>query len=376
MKEPNFKGINRRDFLKLCGATATMMGFSQSYVPQIAKAIEEASTKPPVLWIQAQNCTGCVISSINSNHPDAAELVLDILSFRYHPNIMAAAGDLAIETLNDTIEKEKGNYVLVWEGAVPDKEDGLYCAFGEENEKPITSVQWLDKAAKNAAAIIASGTCASYGGIPSANQAVTGAKGLLFDGTSSGGAYDGDTPVINVPGCPPNADWLVGTIAYYLLFKKVPELDQYKRPTMFYGQTVHDNCDRRAAFEAGLYLEKWGDPAAIAQSGGGTADRNYCLIKKGCKGPVTYSDCPTRRWNSRLTWPVGGHGICIGCTQPEFYHGLSPLYEKVPDVNVFGIETTADTIGKVLGIATAVGIGAHLIGNIATGRVGGKEGKK
>lgn len=375
MKESLSSTVSRRDFLKVCGATATALGLSQSSIPAIAETIEKAAAKPPVIWIQAQNCTGCVISSINSNHPTAAELVLDTLSFRYHPNIMAASGDLAIKALNDTIEKEKGRYVLVWEGAVPDKEDGLFATSGEDNGKPITSVTWLDKAANNAAAIIASGTCACFGGIPRANAQVTGAKGLLFTGTKSGGAYKGKVPVINVSGCPPNADWLVGTIAYYLLFKKVPPLDQYGRPTMFYGSLIHDNCERRAAFEAGLFVEKWGDPAAVSKSDGGTADRNYCLFMKGCKGPMTFADCSIRRWNSRVNWAIGSHGICIGCTQPEFYDDLDPLYAELSDVNVFGIETTADTIGKVLGVVAIVGIGAHLVGNIATGRVSGKGGE-
>lgn len=369
------KGLSRREFLKLCGATATMMGLSQSYVPQIAKALEEATAKPPVLWIQAQACAGCTISTINSNHPTAAELVLDILSIRFHPNIMASSGDQAIKVLEDTIESEKGKYVLVWEGAIPDKEDGKYCMLGEKDGKGIVMQEWLSKAGDNAAAVVATGACATFGGIPRANATVTGAKGVAFDGRTSGGAYKGKTPVVNVPGCPPNPDWLVGTIAHYLLFKKLPELDEFKRPKMFYGQLIHDNCERRAAFEAGLFLDKWGDPEAIAPSEGGTASQNYCLIKKGCKGPMTYADCPTRRWNSRVSWPVGAHGICIGCTQPEFYQDLSPLYEKVPEVSVFGIQTTADTIGKVLGVATAIGIGAHLIGNIATGRVG-KGGEK
>lgn len=370
------KGLSRREFLQLCGATATMAGLSQAYVPQIATALEDASAKPPVLWLQSQNCTGCVISAINSNHPTAAELVLDILSFRYHPNISAASGDVALKAIEDTIEKEKGKYVLIYEGAVPDKEDGLYAASGEKDGKPITGQEWLSKAGDNAALILATGTCAAFGGIPRANAAVTGAKGLMFDGRNSGGAYKGKTPVINVPGCPPNPDWLIGTVAYYLLFKKAPELDDFLRPKMFYGNLIHDNCERRAAFEAGLYVETWGEPAEMAVSEGGTATQNYCLIKKGCKGPITYADCPTRRWNSKLSWPIGGHGICIGCTQPEFYQDMSPLYEKVPEVSVFGIQTTADTIGKVLGVATAIGIGAHLIGNIASGRVGGKGGEK
>ncbi len=373
MTEPLIKGLSRRDFLKWCSATAVMLGLSKSYVPQIAAAVEAASAKPPVLWIQAQACTGCAISVINSESPSAANLVLDILSFRFQPNISAATGDVAIKAINDTIENEKGKYVLVFEGAIPDKEDGLYSMFGEEDGKPITALDWLTKAGDNAAAIVATGACACWGGIPRANAEVTGAKGISFTGTSKGGAYAGGTPVVNISGCPPNPDWLIGTIVYYLTFNKLPDLDDFGRPKAFYGQTIHDNCYRRAAFEAGLFLEKWGDPSAISPAEGGTASQDYCLIKKGCKGPVTYADCPIRRWNSRTSWPIGGHGICIGCTQPEFYQDLAPLYEKVPTVNVFGIETTADTIGKVLGVATAVGVGAHLIGNLVTGRVSSKK---
>jgi hydrogenase small subunit len=372
----SLKGLSRRDFLKVCGATATIMGLSQSYVPQIAQAIEGAAAKTPVLWLQGQNCTGCSVSALNSNHPSIAEIVLDILSFRYQPNIMAASGDQAIQVIKDTIKNEKGKYVLIWEGAVPDKEDGLFAAFGEENGKPMTADKWVTEAADNAAVVIAMGSCAAFGGIPRANQAVTGAKGLLFDGTAKGGAYKGSTPVVNVPGCPPNPDWLIGTVVYYLMNKKAPDVDNYGRPKMFYGQTIHDNCERRASFEAGLYLEKWGDKNAIAPADGGTATQNYCLVKKGCKGPVTYSDCPMRRWNSRTNWPIGSHGICIGCTQPEFYAGLAPLYEKIPEVKLFGIQTTADNIAKVLGVAVAIGLGAHLVGNFATGRLTSKGGEK
>lgn len=376
MSDSLVKGLSRREFLKLCAATAAIMGLSESYIPQIAAALETAAAKPPVIWFQSQSCTGCVISAINSNHPTAAELVLDIVSFRFQPNISAASGDVAIKAIEDTIESEKGKYILIWEGAVPDKEDGLFAMFGEKDGKTLTSLDWLKSAGDNAAAIVATGACASWGGIPRANAEVTGAKGLLFTGTNKGGAYTGATPVINVPGCPPNPDWLLGTIAHYLLFNKLPDMDGFNRPKMFYGQTIHDNCYRRAAFEAGLYVEEWGSPDTLSPSEGGKATQDYCLIKKGCKGPVTYADCPIRRWNSRTNWPIGGHGICIGCTQPEFYEDLAPLYEKVPTVSVFGIQTTADTIGKALGIVTVVGLGAHLVGNFVSGRLGGKRGEK
>ena len=97
----SFKGLSRRDFLKVCGATATIMGLSQSYVPQIAKALEGAAAKPPVLWLQGQNCTGCSVSFLNSSNPTVAQLVLDILSVRYQPNIMASSGDMAIKVIDD-----------------------------------------------------------------------------------------------------------------------------------------------------------------------------------------------------------------------------------------------------------------------------------
>jgi hydrogenase small subunit len=163
---------------------------------------------------------------------------------------------------------------------------------------------------------------------------------------------DADKPVINISGCPSHPDWFIGTVLDYLINQKVPELDRYNRPTMFFGKLIHENCERRASFDAGLFLEDWND---------NNPDYKLCMFKMGCKGPVTYADCPTRRWNSAVNWCVGANGPCHGCAEPAFYKDLSPLYQPLPDVNFMGINAAAETLGWVAAGATALGIGGHYL---------------
>lgn len=358
------KEVTRRQFLKHAGAAAALLGLSETMVPQIAKALEELNAgKPPVIWIQGQSCSGCSVSFLNSNYPMVAELVLDKLSIRYHPTVMAAAGYKAISAMVDSAKEMKGKYVLVVEGPVPTKENGEYCTFGVETDKtrdvmgvkmpadkPMTS--WMDELVPGAAAVIAVGNCASFGGIPAANSSVTGTTAV----SKMVADIDKKKPVINVSGCPSHPDWTVGTILDALLWlqgvTKAPSLDRYKRPTTFFGKLIHENCERRAAFDAGLFLEDWND---------NNPDMKLCLFKMGCKGPVTYADCPTRRWNSSTNWCIGANAPCIGCTEPAFYEDLTPIYEPLPNVNFPGISPAVDTIGWVGAGATAVGIGAHYL---------------
>ncbi|MDI6689869.1 MAG: hydrogenase small subunit [Actinomycetota bacterium] len=351
--ESIFKGLSRRDFLKYCASIAAMLGLSEIYVPQIAAALEEAAKgKPPVIWMQGQSCAGCTVSFINSREPTPAELVLDILSVRFHPNIMAAAGDVALNAIETTMEEAKGKYVYIFEGALPTAEEGRFCEIGETS-----AVDWVKKVAKDAHAVIAIGACASFGGIPAANRETTGASSVQdILGT----------PVVKIPGCPAHPDWVIGTVVKLLLFGKdavLDGLDKYGRPKEFYGTLIHDNCPRRHWFEAGKFVEDFNDPEQA----------NYCLLLKGCKGPFTYADCPKRKWNSGTNFCIDANAPCQGCTQPEFYAKFSPLYEKLPEIGIPGIagyEVSADTIAKVLGIVTAAGIGLHLVGQIATGRLG------
>lgn len=353
------KGVTRRQFLKYAGATAALLGLSESLIPEIARALEElTSGKPPVLWIQGQNCTGCSISFLNTNYPMVAEIVLDKLSVRYHPNVMAAAGDKAFGVLEETAKELAGKYVLVVEGPVPTAEDGEYCTFGLEKEtspfngyqrhrdKPMTA--WMEELVPGAAAVVALGNCASFGGIPAANASVTGTKPVQEIVKE----IDKNKPVINIGGCPAHPDWFVGTVLDYLINKRVPELDRHNRPKMFFGKLIHENCERRASFDAGLFLEDWNDD---------NPDMKLCLFKLGCKGPVTYADCPTRRWNSGVNWCVGANAPCHGCAEPAFYKDLSPLYEPLPEVHFAGITTMVDTLGWIAAGATAVGVGAHYL---------------
>ncbi len=342
------KGMTRRQFLRVAGGAAALLGLSEAFIPQIADALAAAAAgKPPVLWLQGQNCTGCSVSFLNSTYPEVAEVVLDKLSVRYHPTVMAASGGLATGVLDDTLEKLADKFVLVLEGPIPTKEEGRFCTFGVKNGKDVTYEEWVKELAPKAAAIIANGNCASFGGIPAANASVTGT-------TPVSGIVPKDKPLINVGGCPSNPDWFIGTVLAYLTDANalVKNLDSYNRPKLFFGETIHENCPRRGAFDAGLFLEDWNDV---------NPDFELCMFKKGCKGPVTYADCPTRRWNSKVNWCVGANAPCHGCAEPTFYEALSPLYEPLPNVNMIGLTPTVDTIGWVAAGATAVGIGAHFL---------------
>lgn len=355
--------VTRRQFLKHAGATAALLGLSEAMIPQLARALQElASDKPPIIWIQGQNCTGCSVSFLNSNYPSVAELVLDKLSVRYQPNVSAAAGYKAMEAIETSAKDMKGKYVLVVEGPIPTAENGDYCTFGLEKgtkqlmgrtvpkDKPIEV--WMQELVPGAAAVIANGNCASFGGIPAANASVTGSTPVL-DVVSK---IDKNKVVINVGGCPSHPDWFVGTALDALMWLSgaapKPQYDKNHMDKAFFGKLIHENCERRASFDAGLFLEDWND---------NSPDFNLCMFKMGCKGPVTYADCPTRRWNSAVNWCVGANAPCHGCASPDFYKDLAPLYEELPNMNFAGISPAVDTLGWVAAGATAVGVGAHYL---------------
>ncbi len=364
------KTVSRRQFLKHAGATVALLGLSETLIPQMARALQAlAAGKPPIIWIQGQNCTGCSVSFLNSNYPGVAELVLDKLSVRYQPNVMAGTGQAAIAAINDTVAAAKGGkgiYVLVVEGAVPTKEGGEYCTFGLSDKKKAladTNVQvpgdktiheWMKELVPGAAAVIANGNCASFGGIPAANAAVTGATPV----SKIVAEIDPKKPMVNVGGCPSHPDWFVGTALQALIALgvlpggKQLNLNENKMSKTFFGQLIHENCERRGAFDAGLFLEDWNEQSP---------DFKLCMFKQGCKGPVTYADCPIRRWNSGVNWCVGANAPCSGCASPSYYKELTPLYQPLPNMSFGGITPATDVVGWVAAGATAVGIGAHYL---------------
>ncbi len=345
------KGIKRRDFLKLMGASVAALGLSgEVFGTKAAEAVENAAKKPPVIWLEAQDCTGCTCSLLSSFDPGPAEIVLDLLSIRYHETIMAASGYVSDEALKATIKE--GGYLLVVEGSIPTANEQFLKIGG----RAFTDI--IKEAASNAAAVVAVGACAAYGGIPAAGP--TGAIGVDQIIT--------DKPVINIPGCPVKPIWLVGTIMHYLMFKNVPELDSYKRPMAFFGNLLHDNCPRRGHFERGEYLTDWNDPH----------QSQYCLLLKGCKGPKTYTDCAQSFWNDGVNFCVGVGAPCAGCTQPEFYAagandslnraGFSPLYVKQDSFKLPGVGgVDAKSVGTVVTGATVAGLGIHYGGKMVFG---------
>lgn len=292
--------INRRDFLRYSAITAAALGLSQAdVVTKVGEAMAaSASNKPPVIWLEGQDCAGCTTSFASALNPPVASIILDTISVRYHETLMAAAGHQSEAVLHQTVKK--GGYVLVVEGSIPTA-DGRFCMVGD---RPFEEI--LKECAKNCAAIIAVGACASYGGIPAAGP--TGAVGVRD--------IIKNKPIINISTCPVHTDHLVGTIVYFLTTGKVPPLDKEGRPKMYFGELIHDTCRRRGFFEEGMLLEDWNDPK----------QKEWCLIAKGCKGPVTYSDCAVRRWNDGLNFCIDCGAGCRGCAEPIFYAGMSPLY--------------------------------------------------
>ncbi|MFH1214943.1 MAG: hydrogenase small subunit [Pseudomonadota bacterium] len=344
---------SRRNFLKGCTIAATALGLSDVMIPKLVEAAANPQ-RPPVVWLHFQECTGCTESLVRASHPDIGRLLLDVISLDYHETLMAAAGHQAEELLKETIEKYKGKFICVVEGGIPTKDNGIYCKIAGR-----TAMDILADVAPKAAAIIAVGTCAAYGGIQAADPNPTGAVGVqeLVHGT----------PVINIPGCPPNPVCLLGTILHYLTFKRLPPTDQLGRPLFAYGRKIHDQCERRAHFDEGRFAEQFGDAAHL---------QGYCLYKVGCKGPETYSNCPAVRFNDVGVWPVGvGHG-CVGCTEPDFWDTMSPFYERLPGVKIpggDGIVAGAESTGKkILGIAGAA-IGIHAAVGITKRLVKGKK---
>jgi len=305
--------LERRDFLKLCAGTVAGLGVSQMANPAILNALQKAAIdKTPVFWLQGCGCTGCSVSILNAVHPSIADVLLKIISMVYHPTIMAAEGELAFETMLKVAEEMKGKYLLLLEGSVPTK-DERYCIIGEAHHKEYSLNETLKKLAPGAAACVALGACATYGGIPSAKGNLTGCVGLPAYLTKLGIK----TPVVNIPGCAPHPDWMVGTLAFALekgLDALVKDLDEHGRPKMFFGKNIHDNCPYLADFEAEKITADFNKPG--------------CKYGLGCKGPATFSDCYKRIWNSGVNWCVE-NAVCIGCVEPGWPDDFSPFYEEL-----------------------------------------------
>jgi len=332
------RGVNRREFLAFCAKIAGVLGIAPIANSAIAKAIESQS-RPSVIWLQLQECTGCVESVLRTESPTIGDLILDILSVDYQHTLMAAAGHQAEAAREQAMKDNHGKYVLVVTGSIPLAEDGIYTTIGGRTAKSI-----LEEAAAGAAAVIAVGACAHWGSVQAARPNPTGAVGVS--------ALVDDKPVVNIAGCPPIADVITATVVYYLTFGRMPALDADGRPMFAYGARIHDQCQRRAHYDAGQYVETFDDPAARL---------GWCLYKTGCKGPATFSPCPITMWNSGTSWPIGAGHPCIGCTERNFWDTMTPFYRQLPDLPGFGVERTADVVGLALAVGATAGVTAHAV---------------
>lgn len=314
------RGISRREFVKMCGLLVgamgmrfappleladgtslpahldTARGFSSANL--IANALQ-AKQRVPVIWLEFQDCAGCSEAITRSQSPTLVDLVLNTLTIEYHETLSAAAGHQVEQAKEDAMKKYAGKYVLVVEGSIPMADGGVYCTVGGR-----TAVDLLKEAAQGAAAIIATGNCASFGGIPKAKPNPTDAKGVW--------EIIKDKPVVNIPGCPAIPEATTGTIAHFVVFGKLPELDALHRPKTFYAQTIHDRCLRRPFYEAGKFAESFDDEGAR---------KGYCLYKLGCKGPTTYNACASIKWSQGLSFPIQSGHPCLGCSEPNFWDG-------------------------------------------------------
>jgi len=331
------RGISRRELLLFSAGVAGTFGLPASAASQIAAALTRAK-KPTLVWLEFQDCCGNTESFLRSSAPSVGEVVLDLLSVDYHETIMAAAGFQAEDALKGVVKDSAGQFIAVVEGSIPTGSGGAYCTIGGRSALEIAR----DVCGK-AAATIAVGTCATYGGLPAASPNPTGALGVAD-------AVPGVKNLINLSACPINAANLGALLTYYLTYKRWPPLDGFRRPLFAYGKTIHDNCERRAHFDAGQYVEIWGDDAH--RSGA-------CLYKMGCKGPVTYQNCPTIRWNEGTNWPIGCGHPCIGCAEPDFWDRMTPFYKHLPNVPGFNAGAGIDTVGAALTVGAAAAFAGH-----------------
>jgi hydrogenase small subunit len=344
------EGVSRRDFLRFCGEITVMLGLGQALIPRVADALQ-AVRRPSVVWLQLQECTGCVESALRTADPSIGDLLLDVVSLDYNHTLMAAAGDAAEAALQSAMADNYGEYILIVTGSVPLEENGIYLMIGGRTGREI-----LEEAAAGAAAVIAVGACAHFGSVQAARPNPTGAVGVS--------QIVRDKPVVTIAGCPPIADVITATVVHYLTFNRLPAMDGEGRPLFAYGARIHDQCQRRAHFDAGQFVHAFDDEGAR---------QGWCLYEVGCKGPATFSPCPIFQWNDKTDWPIGAGHPCLGCTERFFWDTMTPFYGRLPGVAGFGVERSADLIGAALAVGTAAGVGAHAI---ATGIHRRREGKR
>ncbi|MFZ1772550.1 MAG: hydrogenase small subunit [Rhizobiaceae bacterium] len=328
------RGVSRRAFLKYATWLTGIMALPPSMAPAMAEGLAKAR-RQAVIWLSFQECTGCTEAITRSHSPTLEDLIFDFISLDYHHTLQAASGEAAENARRQSMEENKGKYLVIVDGSVPTKDGGVYSMIAGH-----TNVDILAETVENAAAVIAVGTCAAFGGLPFADPNPTGAVAVSD--------LVKNKPVINIPGCPPIPEAMTGTIAHVLAFGSLPELDERGRPKSFFGETIHDRCYRRPFYERGMFAKSFDDAGAR---------EGWCLFELGCKGPVTYNACATLKWNGNVSFPIqSGHG-CIGCSEPGFWD-RGGLYKPLSAGTAGFGPTLGQTLGAAAMTGAAIGAGA------------------
>lgn len=350
-------GISRRSFLVFCTSLMVAapygLALTDKASPEAVAAVLGKVIRPPVIWLHFQDCTGCTESLLQTSHPGFADLILNVISLEYHETLMAGSGLQARQALDEAVQKYSGKYILVVEGSIPTGAHGIYMKLAG---RPAMDV--LADVAGEAAAIIAIGSCASWGGIPSADPDPTGAVGVadLLPNHS----------IINIPGCPPNPYTMLGVVLQYAADGTFPETDEQRRPKFAFDRDIHEHCPRRAHFDAGHFVKVYGDEGHR---------EGWCLYEMGCKGPDTHAGCSTRHFNEIPdVWPIGIGAPCIGCTEKAIAFKV-PMFQVVqlhtiaaPPTSYAPITTTRGTISPLATGVVGLGVGVLATGGYVASR--------
>lgn len=357
------RGISRRKFLGYCAGIATMIGLSQTAAPQIADALESVIGKSegglkPVIWLEGASCTGCTEAFAQVDTPDVPSVVLELLSLNYSETLSAAAGHSMEEARKQTIAA--GGYLVVYEGAVVEGWDGNALRIAEEKGTDI-----LLETAYSAEAVIAYGSCACDGGWQAARPNPSNALGVQKFLKKNGI----DKPVINIPCCPGNPEWIVAVLVEYLLMGRIPELNNNNEPKLMFSETIHDNCPRRGHFENGEFVYNFGSVEE---------EKGYCLYALGCKGPQTFTNCPIVKSNRHVSWCVEAGAPCVGCgvispmnSNGNWVDENTPFLARHRYFQILDWKFSPATVcGAVLGLVVGI-IVVHAIGMKVTKRTDG-----
>jgi hydrogenase small subunit len=283
-----------------------------------------------VVWITAGlGCDGDTVAMTGASLPSIEELIAGSIPgvprvILHNPVLAYENGDAFLQSMRDAAAGKLDPYLLVVEGSIPNeknKAEGYWAAVGVDpaTGQPILTTDWIDRLAPRAWAVIAAGTCATYGGIHAMQGNPTGCMGLPdYLGWSFRSA--GGVPIVNVPGCPIQPDNFTETLSYLLqqMAGQAPmiPLDEALRPTWLFAQTVHEGCDR------GGYYEQADFAADYAST--------KCIVKVGCWGPVVQCNVTKRGWMAGIGGCPNVGGVCIGCTMPGFPDKFMPFMDEPP----------------------------------------------